>query len=538
MPEVLSPDELLARGVEWPRRGWALLDVREPGEYAAGHIFGATSLPRRLLEFRLSELLPDLSWPVVVCDGGRADGRSALAASRLAEMGVSDVAVLDGGIAAWKAAGNSLVSGMNVPSKLFGERVLHETGISAVTPEELRRIGQSPAAIAICDVRTTEEFSAHHLPGACSLPGFELAAHLPGLARDHDRVFLNCAGRTRSIIASATAQALGFDCPAVENGTMGWRLAGYEVERGAVGAPRAVSSEDAAQVAGRAHDLARGAGVGTIEATDLARSRGESGPRRPYLVDLRSRQEFLAGHVAGALWLPGGQAIQRTDDFLAVPGAPVVVIDEGDARAWLAAWWLRRMGFASVHVLDGGMPAWRAAGLRTETGRGRRQPEIVEKATETVPMLDLAGMRSRLDAQPGPLVLDVGTSKHFAMAHLPGAIWLPRGWLEARIGDHATPEDEIVVSAADPAQATLAAATLRGMGYGRAAALTASPADWADAGGEVETGSPPGATDDIVDPPYEKGLQAMRDYLEWEMALISGPDAPGQGMTTMDRSRA
>lgn len=93
MPESLSIDDLLTRGMRWPGRKWALLDLREAGEYAAGHIHGATSLPRRLLEFRLPELLPDPSWPVVVYDGGAGDGRAALGAARLAEMGIADIAI-------------------------------------------------------------------------------------------------------------------------------------------------------------------------------------------------------------------------------------------------------------------------------------------------------------------------------------------------------------------------------------------------------------------------------------------------------------
>ncbi|MDX2484984.1 MAG: rhodanese-like domain-containing protein [Pseudodonghicola sp.] len=535
MPVSISIRDLLARGLHWPHRAWALFDLREAGEFAAGHIFGATSLPRRLLEFRLSELLPDPSWPVVVYDRGAGDGRAKLAALRLAEMGVADVAVLHGGIAAWVDAGQVLASGLNVPSKTFGENVLHETRIQTVTPEELYGVNQSAGSVAICDVRTSGEFAAHHLPGACSLPGFELAAHLPGLTRDHDRVVLNCAGRTRSIIAAATAQALGFDCPAVENGTMGWRLAGYPVEGGAVAPPSAPSPEDAMAIADHACLLALQLGVDAITAAELARLGGSSGPQRPYIVDVRAQDAFLAGHVPSALWLPGGQAIQRTDDFLAVPGAPVVVIDEGDARAWLAAWWLRRMGFPSVHVLDGGMPTWRDAGFKVETGRGRRRPELVEKAAEGAPLLGLEDMRARLERVPLPLLFDVGTSRGFARAHLPNAIWLPRGWLEARIGDYAAPEDEIVLTASDPSQAILAAATLQDMGYARARACAVSPADWARAGGAVETGPPPDTAEDIVDPPYEMGLQAMRDYLEWEIRLTAGADASGQGATSLKR---
>ena len=82
-----------------------LLDVREPGEVAAGTIPGALPAPRGMLEFHadpstpyhLAELRPDRR-VIAYCKSG---ARSALAAATLASMGYEDVAHLDGGITAW-----------------------------------------------------------------------------------------------------------------------------------------------------------------------------------------------------------------------------------------------------------------------------------------------------------------------------------------------------------------------------------------------------------------------------------------------------
>src|SRR5207248_7025297 len=76
-----------------------LIDVREHGEYNTAHIPGASSLPRRLIEFRIERLVPCRSVQVVVCDD---DGRRAwLAAETLERAGYGRVAVLDGGINRW-----------------------------------------------------------------------------------------------------------------------------------------------------------------------------------------------------------------------------------------------------------------------------------------------------------------------------------------------------------------------------------------------------------------------------------------------------
>src|SRR3990172_6872066 len=78
---------------------WALLDVRDAAEYEAGHIPGATALPRPEIEFRMRELVPAPGTSIVLCDG--ADSRADLAARTLGRMGYGNVRILAGGIATW-----------------------------------------------------------------------------------------------------------------------------------------------------------------------------------------------------------------------------------------------------------------------------------------------------------------------------------------------------------------------------------------------------------------------------------------------------
>jgi rhodanese-related sulfurtransferase len=87
----------------------ALLDVREPDEFAAGHIPGAIHIARGLLEFKLSssaELDSRDKKIVLYCKSG---GRAALAACTLLEMGYLHVASIAGGLDAWAAAGKPVV---------------------------------------------------------------------------------------------------------------------------------------------------------------------------------------------------------------------------------------------------------------------------------------------------------------------------------------------------------------------------------------------------------------------------------------------
>ncbi|MDH4380165.1 MAG: rhodanese-like domain-containing protein [Vampirovibrionales bacterium] len=86
---------------EWQANGKAftLIDVREPSDYGEGHIEGAVSIPRGLLELALDDVVVDQDATVVLyCGGG---SRSALAADTAQQMGYSNVLSLAGGWRAW-----------------------------------------------------------------------------------------------------------------------------------------------------------------------------------------------------------------------------------------------------------------------------------------------------------------------------------------------------------------------------------------------------------------------------------------------------
>lgn len=107
--ENLTPAEV-AKEVEAGRA--VLLDVREAHETAGGVIPGAVKAPRGMLEFHadpstkyhLPELRPETR-VILYCAAG---SRSALGARSLKDLGYTDVAHLDGGVAAWQQDGRAL----------------------------------------------------------------------------------------------------------------------------------------------------------------------------------------------------------------------------------------------------------------------------------------------------------------------------------------------------------------------------------------------------------------------------------------------
>src|SRR5262249_37268652 len=165
-------------------QAYALFDVREAGEYNGGHILSATLLPRREIEFRMAALVSAPSTPVIVYDD--ATGRADLAAATLQSLGYEHVKVLQGGLANWIAASYATASGVNVPSKDFGERVHIEFHVPELRPEDLCARQARGEHLIIWDMRTPEEYSRFSIPGSCNVPGGELIQHCYDLSQMTD----------------------------------------------------------------------------------------------------------------------------------------------------------------------------------------------------------------------------------------------------------------------------------------------------------------------------------------------------------------
>jgi rhodanese-related sulfurtransferase len=519
-PGAISPDQVTT--LLQQRGAHALLDVRERAAFERGHIFRATPLPRRLLETRLPGLVTASGTLIVLYDD---DGRiSTLAAATLGDMGYTEVFVLTGGFEAWRAAGGPVVQGLNVPSKVFGEHVLHDRKTPEVTPLELSARMAQGQDMVIVDTRTPEEYHRGCLPGAWSMPGGELILRIGEVVERPDQtIVVHCGGRTRSYLGAESLRRMGLPNPivAVKNGTMGWQLDGLELERGASRWPPAPSAASRARALDVATRLAAEDGTPLVSPDAVADRWSHRDRENVSMLDVRTREEYEAGHVPGSIWAPGGQAVQATDEYVAVRGGWLVLICDGFGRSIMTAGWLKRMGFPHVAVLEGGVPAWERSGRPLETGQPAPVPFGYEAAQRVVERV-----------APGPLgpsgllghdvVVSVDPSDVYQRGHLPGAVWIGRGRLELAIAQAAPdPARPVLLTCADGVQSTLAAATLRRMGYATARVLDGGVAAWRAAGLPVETGpgSMLGEADDVVQKPYERGRAAMEAYLRWEEAL-------------------
>jgi rhodanese-related sulfurtransferase len=497
---------------------FALLDVREVAEYNLSHIAGSCSLPRRQLEQRVRQLVPWRGATVAVCDD---DGvRANLAAGTLEALGYSDVSVLAGGSNRWVTEGHATEWGVNVPSKDFGEKVLLHQHVPEVEPDELASWLDSGRKLVMLDSRTPEEHNRACIPGSRSMPGAELGLRVWDVVPDSDTtVVVHCAGRTRSIIGAATLQRL--DVPnvyALKNGTMGWLLAGRQTENGSQRLELPEPSADGLALARqKSRAVAEAEGVRYVDAAEAQQIVQRAGSETVYLMDVRTAEEYAAAHIPGFRWVPGGQAVQATDSYVAITHGTLLFVDDDNVRASMTAQWFRQMGHPNVLVLDGGVSAWRDAGLALEAGADEESPEDLDEARGSVPSVTAEALARQVEAG-WPTVIFTGTSEEFARAHVPGSHWVARGWLEPRIADYASKDAPVVVTCPDGIGSTLAAATLRSLGYD-ASVLEGGLAAWTGAGLAVERGLT-GVTsipNDVL--PAQRSYAEMHNYLRWEEEL-------------------
>ena len=162
-------------------------------------------------------------------------GRANRAAARLSQLGYTNVAVMKGGLKAWRDAGCEVFTGVNVPSKAFGEVVEHENDTPRIDAADLQKLVDAKTDLVILDSRPMPEFNNMSIPGGVDCPGAELVYRVKDFAPNPETlVVVNCAGRTRSIIGAQSLINAGLPNKviALKNGTMGWHLAGLKVARG------------------------------------------------------------------------------------------------------------------------------------------------------------------------------------------------------------------------------------------------------------------------------------------------------------------
>jgi rhodanese-related sulfurtransferase len=496
----------------------ALIDVREEDPFAQSHPLWAANFPLSRLELDAWTRLPRRDTWIVVYGEDESGDLAQRAVAVLRALGYTQVRALAGGLNGWIAAGGEVFRDVNVPSKSFGELVEETRHTPSFSAQEVRQLIDTGADAVVLDARRFDEYQTMSIPGATSVPGAELVLRVRELAPDPTtQVIVNCAGRTRSIIGTQSLVNAGIPNPvaALRNGTIGWKLAGQQLAHGAslrapaVGdATRRLAQADARRVADRA-----GVWRITLDRLDAL----VQPDRTLYRFDVRTPEEYAAGHLPGFGNAPGGQLVQETDHVAPVRGARIVLADDDGVRADMSASWLAQMGW-EVYVLD-------PAPTHAFTEIGAQAMDVpTPPDVATIDPRDLHAWLRRADASEVQ-VLDFSPSAVYVKGHVPGAWFAIRAQLAQAL--HARPRPRhYVFTCGSSLLARFAAADAARLTDVPVRVLAGGTLAWIAAGLPVETGETglASARTDRYRRPYEgtdAPASAMQAYLDWEFGLVA-----------------
>ena len=490
---------------------FAVIDPREELFFARGHLFGATNMPLSRIELLLVAGVPNTTTHVVLCDDG--EGHAEQAFEHLTAMGYRRVSILEGGLPAWALAGGAVFSGVNVPSKSFGEVVERDLQTPTLSALELKKKLDQKEEILLLDARPLDEHTQYCIPGSISCPSAEMILRVAEFQDFRNKsVVVHCAGRTRSIIGAQTLIDSGLfkSVRSLCNGTPGWEFEGMTTDKGDL--QEAALPEVASEMAILAAQTIRAKWeIPALDTHGLTAWLENGGTR--YLFDIRGEAEYSAGHVAGAQHIAGGQLLQTTDKHLVVQNAHIALIDDDGVRATTTAMWLRRMGWRNVStyqmspdtdVLAFGLP--KSARLAGADFISVGDAHLAQQSANTY-------------------ICDIRRSYEYRRAHIPRSAFLTRTELENDLAK--LPEGSaLILVSDDDAFAALMLRDLVSFGLDTKV-LHGGIAAWRGAGLPIETGngwllSRPIDTyfeSDHFDD-FQVHLREHHAYLNWEIALI------------------
>ena len=379
--------------------------------------------------------------------------------------------------------------------------------------------------LVILDSRPMDEYHVMNIPDGVDCPGAELTARVHDIAPDPDMlVVVNCAGRTRSIIGAQSLINAGVPnkVVALKNGTMGWHLAGFELERGQT----RMAPPPSAIAIPKAQTLARAVGerfsVPKIDRDTLTNWQNETDVRTLYVLDVRDPEEYAQGHPVGIRNAPGGQLVQGIDQWCGTLGARIVLVDDNGVRATMTASWLMQMGW-DVAVLESGLEGFK---ITTEVvqevpfgiGRFGEDEITAEELAASLAMDDI-------------VVFDLAPSRDYDMGHIPGAYWGVRARLAESL-PRLPKTSTLIFTSPDGILARLAAPEASELVSMRVGVLVGGTRAWIQSGYELTPGleNMLDERDDTWLKPYDHAIgieDRMRAYLTWEVDLLKDIERDG-----------
>ena len=335
------------------KQEFALLDIRDLADFVRGHLWLSINVPHTSIQDRISSYVPRPDTRIILID---QDQTLAIeVAQRLQACGYPNLEVLPGGFDQWRKSGLPVITGDYVLAHAFGLHVNQVLATPSISSDRLMQKLAAKEDILIIDSRDPRDFQDSTLPRAKNVPIAEMVHRVPDMVKDDaTQIVVHCGGVTRGVLGAQTLIDANFPNRVMWllDGTGGWCMAGGELCRGETEPAKTPSSKAAAYALITAQNLARQVNLTYLEPDKLEDWRRENRQRTCYLIDVRSRDEFLASHYPNAMNVPGGELVGMTQDHIATYNARLCLIgDPLSARAEITADWMLKNGWEDVVIL-------------------------------------------------------------------------------------------------------------------------------------------------------------------------------------------
>ncbi len=365
---------------------------------------------------------------------------------------------------------------------------------SFIEPSTLQALLASETLHACIDVRERGEFAKAQIPGASPVNRGALEIRLPVMAPDRRvPVAVCCDDGRRSELAAATLTRMGYtDVRVLSGGLDRWQRQGLPVRSG-----WGVHGKEYGERV--AHDDA----VTHVSAVELARRRkaGED----VVVVDVRSREEYLRGHVPDTYHVPGGNLLLDAPRLPLAEDTTLVVSCAGRTRGILGAKMLHDNGFTNVYALENGVMGWFLAGGDIASGPGKEATEAaspsrsaqIRRATEALASKDgirrspRDAFRAVYESGEAFYLVDVRLPEEYRTGHIPRSVSLPLGQMAlAHENFLAVRRAPVFVVSDDDVRPVWAASLLQHLGFRDVAILDGGLRQWDAAGLALAQGAP------------------------------------------------
>jgi rhodanese-related sulfurtransferase len=335
--------------------------------------------------------------------------------------------------------------------------------------DELARLLECDGVYACIDVRERGEFALEQIAETTPLARGTLEYRVQKMIPSKSvPVVVCCDDGRRSELAALTLSQMGYrDVQLLAGGLAAWKKSGLATRQGwGVGGKEYGEKIAITEVVPHI----------TAENLSLFRRRGE----KVVVVDVRTEEEYLRGHVPGAVNVPGGQLLLQIPELLHNDDSLVVVSCAGRTRGILGAQLLREAGIRNACALLNGAMGWRLTGYELEVGpshhqfgnAGMRSSPWVEEATrrlaknDNVRSVPCEEVKQIMASEKIYYLIDVRLPKEFRSEHVNGSINLPMGQIALAYENFiAVRQATLFVVADDEIRSVWAAALFQRLGF-------------------------------------------------------------------------